>query len=207
MAVHSALLLINAAACVMSKHAILLPPHAAPFPIRLLLAIPESAKQVASTSFMVKVMPSKVPFRAVVCLDGNAWPAPEEAERAPAAGTGAAKAADSVGVRRSYPAGSVISGLHLRLFDQGGTELLVGKDSFEVRAIPSSRYSFFEVLKRKRRGIRSVVGSWSNVHFQSRQVVQIHTKFENTIQNGRPWRASRMLSVASSAFFVRRGGV
>lgn len=78
-------------------------------------------------------MPSKVPFRAVVCLDGNAWPPPEEAERAPAAGTGAAKAADSVRVRRAYVAGSVISGLHLRLYDQGGSELLVGKDSFEVR--------------------------------------------------------------------------
>lgn len=88
---------------------------------------------MASTSFTVKVMPSKVPFRAVVCLDGNAWPSPEEVERAPVAGTGAAKAADSVGVRRSYPAGSVISGLHLRLYDQGGSELLVGKDSFEVR--------------------------------------------------------------------------
>lgn len=94
---------------------------------------PENAKQVASTSFTVKVKPSKVPFRAVVCLDGNAWPSPEEVERAPAAGTAAAKAADSVAVRRSYPAGSVISGLHLRLYDQGGNELLVGKDSFEVR--------------------------------------------------------------------------
>lgn len=82
---------------------------------------------------MVKVVPSKVPFRAVVCLDGNAWPSPEEVERAPAAGTAAAKAADSVAVRRSYPAGSVISGLHLRLYDQGGIELLIGKDSFEVR--------------------------------------------------------------------------
>lgn len=88
---------------------------------------------MASTSFTVRVMPSKVPFRAVVCLHGNAWPAPEEVERAPAAGTGAAKAADSVKVRRSYVAGSVISGLHLRLYDQGGSELLVGKDSFEVR--------------------------------------------------------------------------
>ena len=87
---------------------------------------------MTSTSFTVRIMPSKVPFRAVVCLDGNAWPAPEEAERAPAAGTGAAKAADAVGVRRSYVAGSVISGLHLRLYDQGGSELLVGKDSFEV---------------------------------------------------------------------------
>eukprot|EP00903_Cladosiphon_okamuranus_P018047 g16608.t1 len=92
----------------------------------------KNAKQVASTSFTVRVMPSKVPFRAVVCLDGNAWPSPEEVERAPAAGTGAAKAADSVGVRRSYTAGSVISGLHLRLYDQGGSELLVGKDSFEA---------------------------------------------------------------------------
>eukprot|EP00752_Nemacystus_decipiens_P004173 g3816.t1 len=92
----------------------------------------KNAKQVASTSFTVKVMPSKVPFRAVVCLDGNAWPSPEEVENAPAAGTAAAKAADSVAVRRSYPAGSVISGLHLRLYDQGGNELLVGKDSFEA---------------------------------------------------------------------------
>ncbi|CAN0328527.1 unnamed protein product, partial [Ectocarpus fasciculatus] len=51
---------------------------------------------VASTSFTVRVMPSNVPFRAVVCLDGNAWPDPEEAEHAPEVGTGAAKAADAV---------------------------------------------------------------------------------------------------------------
>ncbi|CAM9825307.1 unnamed protein product [Scytosiphon promiscuus] len=89
-------------------------------------------KEVASASFTVRVMPSRVPFRAVVCLDGNAWPNPEDVERAPAAGTGAAKAADAVGVRRSYTAGSAISGLHLRLYDQGGSELVVGEDTFEA---------------------------------------------------------------------------
>ncbi|CAM9778395.1 unnamed protein product, partial [Ectocarpus sp. 12 AP-2014] len=92
----------------------------------------KDTKQVASTSFTVRVMPSKVPFRAVVCLDGNAWPDPEEAERAPEAGTGAAKAADAVGVRRAYIAGGEISGLHLRLYDQGGSELVVGKDTFDA---------------------------------------------------------------------------
>lgn len=95
-------------------------------------------KEVASTSLTVRVKPSKNPVRAVVCLDGNPWPTPGEAKRAAAGaaalvGTGAAKAADAVGVSRPYLAGSVISGLHIRLYDQGGVEVAVGKDTFEVR--------------------------------------------------------------------------
>ncbi|CAM9801347.1 unnamed protein product [Pylaiella littoralis] len=81
-------------------------------------------KEVASTSFTIRIMPSKVPFRVVVCLDGKEWPAPQETERAPLA--------DGVEARQHYPAGSVISGLHLRLYDQGGSELVVTKDTFDA---------------------------------------------------------------------------
>lgn len=110
----------------------------------------ENSKEMASTSFTVRIMPSKHPIRAVVCLESVAWPTAVEraaataaaaggdgaaaASQAIATGAGAAKAAETSGVRRSYAAGSVIAGLHLRLYDQGGLEVAVSKDTFEVRA-------------------------------------------------------------------------
>lgn len=97
---------------------------------------------MASASFTIRVRPNKDPTEAVVCLGGKPWPSPSEAERfaasaEAAAGSGAAKATDSVGVRRSYQAGSVISGLHLRLFDQSESEVKIDKDTFDVR-VPSA---------------------------------------------------------------------
>ena len=95
-------------------------------------------KSAASAAFMIRVAPNRNPTEAVVCLGDNPWPSPSEAEKFAAfaeaeAGTGAAKAADSVGVRRSYQAGSEISGLRLKLFDQGGSEVKISRDTFEVR--------------------------------------------------------------------------
>ncbi|CAM9280554.1 unnamed protein product [Ascophyllum nodosum] len=94
-------------------------------------------KSAASAAFMIRVAPNRNPTEAVVCLGDNPWPSPSEAEKFAAfaeaeAGTGAAKAADSVGVRRSYQAGSEISGLRLKLFDQGGSEVKITRDTFEA---------------------------------------------------------------------------
>lgn len=107
---------------------------------------------MASASFRVRVKPNKNPVRAVVCLNGKPWgavpggagqgggaaarPSPRASPKAAAAAAAAAVAeeaeAGESGAIRVCSAGSVISGLHMKLYDQGGAEVVVGKKTFEV---------------------------------------------------------------------------
>lgn len=75
---------------------------------RRMSSIPEV--ETSDESFTVKITPSTAPFRALVCIDNPA-------------GQG------------GHPAGSTVSGLSLRLEDQAGNDVPVGKDTFRVRLV------------------------------------------------------------------------